>query len=190
VQILIHVISRARWLVVVLAFGTAFQVRSESLSAPEYKIKAAFLYNFAVLTRWPSNALESAKSPFVIGVYGKDPFGRVLEETVRGKTIHGRKIEIARFKETNELSRCHLLFISLSEENQIQSILSSLGNRPVLTVSEIDRFNFHGGIIWLKKEGAEIKFQIRLASARKSGLVLSSKMLRLSTNAGVRKENP
>ena len=39
----------------------------------EYKVKAAFLYNFARFVEWPSEAFASADAPFVIAVVGTDP---------------------------------------------------------------------------------------------------------------------
>lgn len=163
-------------------------VAAQPLSAPEYKIKAAFLYNFAVLTEWPTNAFKSPTSPLVIGVLGKDPFGRVLDETMRGKRILGRKIVIKRLEkgDRNEIEKCHILFISSSEESCVEEISSPLKKLPILTVSDIDRFNNRGGIIWIKKENDEIKFRIRRNLADEATLKLSSKLLALSINASVK----
>ncbi len=173
-----------RWFVLALLFGATLQsVPAQTLAAPEYKIKAAFLFNFAVLTEWPTNAFASEKAPLKIGVLGKDPFGRLLEDAMRDKNIHGRKIEIKRFKQLKDLETCHLLFISLSEEEHLEEISALLAKQPVLTVSEIDRFNFRGGLIWLIKEKDEIKFRIRKGKVRENGLKLSSKLLTLAINA-------
>lgn len=160
----------------------------DTLSAPEYKIKAAFLYNFAVLTEWPTNAFHSTNAPLVIGVFGKDPFGRILDDTMMGKRIQGRKIKIERFEKTAAITNCHLLFISSSEEPRLQNIFSLLTKRPILTVGEMDRFNFKGGMIWLQKENDEIKFRIRREAVREAGLKLSSKLLALGVNTASRKE--
>ena len=40
----------------------------------EYQIKAAFLYNFAQFTQWPTNAFAGPDKPLVIGILGADPF--------------------------------------------------------------------------------------------------------------------
>lgn len=173
-----------QWLFLAILFGASFRsIAEETLVAPEYRIKAAFLYNFAVLTEWPARAFDSPKQPLTIGVLGKDPFGRILEETMRGKTIHGRKIAIARYKTVEQIEHCHLLFISSSEGKQVEEILALLARQPILTVSEIDRFNYKGGVIWLQKEKDEIKFRIRRAVANKAELKLSSRLLALAINA-------
>ena len=63
----------------------------------EYEVKAAILYNFAKFTEWPSRVFEGEDAPTVIGVLGKDPFGVTLDQTARGKTVRGRRLEIVRF---------------------------------------------------------------------------------------------
>ncbi|HYM35098.1 MAG TPA: YfiR family protein, partial [Steroidobacteraceae bacterium] len=52
--------------------------------APEYNVKAAYLPLFARYVAWPERTFSDAKSPVVIAVVGRDPFGDILDETVRG----------------------------------------------------------------------------------------------------------
>ena len=40
------------------------------LSVSEYKLRAAYLYNFSKFIRWPESAFESKDSAFVIGLLG------------------------------------------------------------------------------------------------------------------------
>lgn len=41
----------------------------------EYRVKAAFLYNFARFVEWPNNPSNTSLPTLVIGVLGEDPFG-------------------------------------------------------------------------------------------------------------------
>jgi len=183
--VLIHRQRFLRWLIFASFLGASWEsLPAQTLAAREYIIKAAFLYNFVKLTEWPTNAFDSSKSPITIGIIGKDPFGRVLEDTVRGKTVDGRNIVIVRFKERDEdIRKCQLLFIAKSENEHLDEIFSLVAKKPVLTVGEIDRFNYRGGMIWLMKKGDEIKFRIRQSAAREVGIKFSSKLLALSYNA-------
>jgi hypothetical protein len=184
VPILIHTRRLIRLLILAILLGSSLRpVSAQILRAPEYKIKAAFLYNFAKLTEWPTNAFCSNAMPITIGIIGKDPFEQFLEEAVKDKVIGGRKIVIARFGQPqDDIAKCHLLFIAKSEEDRLDGIFSCVAKQPVLTVSEIDRFDDKGGFIWIRKEGDEIKFQVRRDGVQKSGLKLSSKLLALATN--------
>jgi len=52
----------------------------------EYKLKAAFIYNFAQFVEWPSDAFSGPSAPFVIGVLGDSSLAGMLEQAVKGKT--------------------------------------------------------------------------------------------------------
>src|SRR5512141_1254250 len=60
--------------------------------ASEYDLKAAFIYNFAKFTVWPTNAFASATSPLVIGVLGKDPVTLRLKRMLENKKLEGRPL--------------------------------------------------------------------------------------------------
>jgi hypothetical protein len=85
-----------------------------SAAAPtEYEVKAAFLYNFARFVEWPAEGRRS--EPFVITVLGQDPFGRVLDDTVAGKAVAGRPIEVRRASRVEEAAGAQIVFVSASE---------------------------------------------------------------------------
>src|SRR3954468_9076525 len=60
----------------------------------EYQVKAAFVYNFAQFTEWPTDAFPSTNSPLVIGVFGKNPFDDFLKETVQNETLRGHPVQL------------------------------------------------------------------------------------------------
>jgi YfiR/HmsC-like len=145
----------------------------------EYQIKAAFLYNFAQFVEWPPAAFASTTAPFYIGVLGKDPFGKALDETVQGETIGNRKIIIQRSQQLAGLKSCQVIFISQSEKEHAAKILSELDSKPVLTVSEIAGFDQLGGIINFYLEGTKVRFEINPTAARHDGLKISAQLLSL-----------
>jgi hypothetical protein len=153
---------------------------AEELTAPETKVKAAFLYNFAKLAEWPTNTFTNAATPLTIGVLGSDPFGPVLEEVTKGKTINGRAIVIARYDNVADVGGCQLLFISVSENGHLPAILAKLASQPILTVGDTPQFAVRGGVIGLIKREGEIHFEINRAAAARAQLKLSSKLLRLA----------
>src|SRR5207247_7064897 len=62
----------------------------------EYRIKAAYIFNFAKFVSWPSTAFASANAPIVIGIVGNDPFGSELDQTIAGKTIERHPLQVKR----------------------------------------------------------------------------------------------
>src|SRR5258708_974050 len=98
------------WLAMTLGFCAA--QASGAATAPEYQIKAVFLYKFATYVRWPPSAGADAAAPFVIGVIGQDPFGPALNQVVQNQQVQGRAILVRRVGRLEDAPRCNLLFIS------------------------------------------------------------------------------
>ena len=166
-----------------LAFGVP-ETRAAAPTAKEYEVKAAFLFNFAQFVEWPAEAFESPQMPVGIGILGDDPFGDILEQTIRGETVKGRPIVVHRSKQIENLKHCHLLFVGRSEKGRLAHIFAVLEGAHCLTVGETDQFARAGGIIIFRLQGTNIRFEINVDAARHSGLRISSKLLRLATIIG------
>jgi hypothetical protein len=143
----------------------------------EYQVKAAFLYNFAQFVLWPATAFTNTTEPFQIGVIGENPFGKALEETVRGETVQGHPIQIVESSRIEKLAGCQILFVSKSEAAHFNEVFSKLDSRPVLTVGEDPDFIQHGGVINFYRDGSKVRFEINPDAAGKSGLRLGSELL-------------
>src|SRR5260370_6693772 len=72
-------------------------VQADAPVATEHEVKAAYLYIFGKFVRWPEHAFSDSDQPFVIGVLGDDPFGGVLDLTVRDRLVQNRKLIVKRF---------------------------------------------------------------------------------------------
>ena len=66
-----------------MVLGTSF-VSAQTPPINEYQVKAAFLFNFTQFMEWPKTSFPNDQSPFVIGIFGDDPFGAYLNEIVPG----------------------------------------------------------------------------------------------------------
>lgn len=141
-------------------------------------VKAIFLFNFVQFVEWPSDAFSEPGAPFVIGVLGDDPFGRVLDDVVRGEVVKNRKLIVARYRRVEDVESCHVLFVSSSEVMKQERILAALRKRPILTVGESDRFASGGGMIRFLSDQNRVRLRINLEAATSAGLVISSKLLR------------
>jgi hypothetical protein len=160
----------------VFAFSCAVSVWSEP--ANEYQVKAAFLFNFAKFVEWPPTAFDDANTPYVIGVLGQDPFGSYLDETVRGELLNSRRLVVQRYRHPSEIKQCHVLFISRSESDHLDQIVSSLKYRKILTVT--DAAGDSAVMIRFVNEGNRIRFKIDVQAAKTASLIISSKLLRLA----------
>src|SRR4026208_2341711 len=95
-------------------FSAGAAIAQEKASV-EYKIKAAYLLNFAKFVEWPTNRFPTPTTPIRVGVRGKDPVGYDRGRTIGGRVIEGRKCEIVRTDDAEAALSCHIVFISSSE---------------------------------------------------------------------------
>ena len=145
----------------------------------EYQLKAVFLFNFTHFVEWPPKAQPSVAAPFVIGILGKDPFGPVLDEAVRGETVNQHRIDVERYRSAAEIRDCQILFVPAAELDHLDAtVIASLKEHSVLTVSDADTSAPRGIIIGLVKRDNRIGLRIDLQAARESNLTISSKLLR------------
>lgn len=162
-------------IVVLVVVGSTQPVSAQG--AEEYKVKAAFLYNFAKFVEWPGEALSDEGSPIVIGIVGADPFGSALDRTIKGQTAQGRPLAVRRLKSGQDLKGCHILFISASETRRIPQILDGIRGSSILTVSEVEQFAHIGGIINFFIEQNKLRLEINVDTAGRARLKISSKLL-------------
>jgi hypothetical protein len=144
----------------------------------EYRIKAAFLYNFTSFVTWPEDPADGAG--FTLCVLGDDPFGNLLDK-LAGKSVNGRQLVIRRLGSLALLDQCKLVFISVASNDQTGDALALLHELPVLTVSDIRGFTELGGIIEFRVIANKVRFDINLSAAEAAGLTISSKLLSLAT---------
>jgi predicted TIM-barrel enzyme len=138
----------------------------------EYQVKAAFLFNFLKFVEWPASTPET---PWVIGVLGRDPFGEVLDEIVRGKIVNGRGVGVRRYAKPEDVKDCNILFIGRGDYERT-GVPSQVG---LLTVGEAPGFLKSGGAISFYLEDNRVRFKIRPSVASAAGLRVSSQLLKL-----------
>lgn len=146
----------------------------------EYQVRAVFLLHFAQFTEWPADAFTNKEQPLVIGVLGANPFNGFLSETVSNETVQGRKVAVAHYKRVEETRSCHILYISQSEAERLDRIVSVLRDKPVLTVSDIEGADERGVIVRFEKDHNRTRIAFNLQAMRTARLNVSSKLLRLA----------
>lgn len=155
----------------------------------EYQVKAVFLYNLVHFIQWPSGAFPGEAAPFIIGVFGPNPFDGHLMETIQNEQVRGRPILVTRYADPEELRTrpCHLLFVSRQALKMWPLLKEVLDNRPVLTVSDVNGFAEMGGMANLLTRRRKIKIEINIQQVRRAGLGISAKLLNL---ADIVSDNP
>jgi len=161
-------------------FAAVFCIAALAVEIDEYQVKAAFLYNFAKFVHWPEHAFVNPTDPIQICVFGHNPFGASLEQTVAGKEFAGRKFVVRSIAEPPEACKCHIVFVSAAEKKRSAALVAAVQSASVLTVGEWPGFAAQGGVINFKLEDGAVHFEVNLEAARQKDLEISSKLLGVS----------
>jgi hypothetical protein len=170
---------------------------ADSTQTLEYQVKAAFIYNFIKFVDWPKEKVTDSNTPLTIGIIGQDPFKDAFGP-LQEKEIKDRKVIIQRFEgfveleksgkkkkdqphpKSQDIQKCHLLFICPSESERIADIIASVKDHSVLTVGEAKDFIESGGVINFIVEEQKVRFEINTAAAERAKLKIRSNLLRLA----------
>lgn len=168
------------WCPVALLLASLLVVNAQPMPSKETQIKAVFLYNFAQFAQWPAEAFTNPSAPVVIGILGVDPFGPFLDEIVKGEAIGGHPVEVRRFNNVSEAKSSHILFISKDLSDPLSTVIESLEDENIITVSDVNDFTRKGGMIRFFLESKKIRFEVNMTTYKRNGVVLSSRLLRLA----------
>jgi hypothetical protein len=163
-----------------MILGLLLAASGSGQTAEEYRVKAAFLLNFAKFVEWPPQAFKNAADPITICVAGKDPFGGALDQAVNGKTVQGRPFLVRQLVDLQQIGTCQIVFVGSSERKRLASIFHEIKTSGVLTVGECDNFTAEGGIVNFRIAEGTVRIQINVDAAAQQELRISSKLLSLA----------
>ena len=176
-------LGRFTSLLVALTVGTILNTGilfANTNSAGEYEVKAAFLFGFAEFVAWPAKTFSDPKQPLTVCVYGRDPFGQILDDALLGRSIGDRRVSVGRANQFQDLAGCQVIFVSRSERERARELANRLADHAVLLVGESEGFATSGGTIEFTLEDNRVHFVINPDAAERAGLKLSSKLLALA----------
>ena len=143
----------------------------------ENDLKAAFVFNFAVFTEWPQDALSSG-APLSLCASTASPLFAALSQ-LNDKLVNGHRIRVRASGATAR--SCHVLVLERADRERWTQLRRDLGAPAnVLTVADEAGTVAEGAVISMSVEGKRIGFDIDMAAARAARLTLSSKLLRLA----------
>ena len=166
-----------------VACSAAFAETTSAQEAPdplEYRVKAAYILNFARYVEWPASAFTGADAPIHVCVIGGDPFGNLLDQALDGRRVHGRPFRVLRLpRPTGEL--CHVAFLGRATGAMSEAWRLALAGEPILTVGETPDFARDGGMIGFVLADETVRFEINVGALEAAGLEISSRVLTLAT---------
>lgn len=172
------IFSPARLFALIFSLVLPLVIDAQRGKPTQYDIEAVYLYQFGKFVQWP--AQTGPADVFPICVLGRDPFGRTLDSTIAGEKIGSTPLRADRIEDSDDVKHCRILYISPSEDARLDAILAKVGSSSVLTVSDLPDFEAHGGMIQFIVEDNRVRFEINVTVASKSGLNISSQLLKVA----------
>lgn len=148
----------------------------------EFQSKAARITRIAQVTSWPASKL-TPNTPLVIGVYGTHAITDFLEMAVQGRRLKGREVVVKKISAVQEVTGCHVLFISRSEQDRLRDVLRRTTGEPILTIGESENFMDKGGIVYLTMIGDSAQFTFDVSNLKRSRLEIDPETLALANPA-------
>jgi len=139
----------------------------------EYEVKAAFVRNFVKFVEWPAKP-----GTLTLCILGEDPFAGAFAgpEDAGG----GRKLVPRRIGRPEESADCQVLFLPAAQKERLADVLAATGDKPVLTIGDLAGQAKAGLVLSFLVEEKKVRFEVNLEPARRTGLVISSKLLGLA----------
>jgi len=144
-----------------------------------YKIKAAFIYNFTKFVIWPQQDSNLGAVSFNVCILGDDRL-TAAANTIQGKSVQGKDLQIKTITNVGESGECKIIFLAISNTEQLQQALESIKGTSVLSVGDSSDFVDNGGIIGLFVENNKVRFDINSLAADDNGLKINSRLLELA----------
>lgn len=165
--------------IIILTFSLLLSAQALFAQYSEYEIKAAYIFNFAKFIQWPEEAMQT--DTLVLAIYKYDPFGIIIDKTMQGRKAQGKNWKIIRIDKIEEITKCHVLFISNIGTYETMKLIEKTKNKPILTIGdEIIGFCEMGGIINFTPQFSSHQFEINNEVALIHKISISPKLLTLA----------
>lgn len=166
-----------RGMMLLIAAVLAASLAGEPAAAQslEYSVKANYLVRFAAFVDWPASVFATPRSPVIICVIGRDPFGASLDTAARGQTAHGRPLTVRR-PAGAALAGCHIVYVGEGGG----TALTGAAGRPGLLVVTDTAVGTDRGAIHFVLSNKRVRFHIDQMAATRNGLTISSRLLNLA----------
>lgn len=166
--------KRIVYIIILSLTGFSFGFETE---AEEYKLKAAFIYNFTMYVEWNPPVSENE---FIIGVIDSSPINKHLEDIANTEKVNGKKIIIRKYNKLEDIGFCHILFIPQNCGLLLDDIVVDPDLKRTLTISETEEYAKKGTAINFVEVDSKLKFEVNMNTLHSAGIKASSQLLKLA----------
>jgi hypothetical protein len=138
-------------------------------------VKAAYLFRFASYVEWPGAARAGER--FVIGIAGAEDVAVHLQRLTSGMAVDGRPVAVRRVSRLADIDGLHIFYVGSEVFSRTRLLRSRAAALPILLVTDHEHGLEGGGVINFLELDRNLKFEISLNAADRSGLKINSALL-------------
>mgnify|MGYP006105248791 CR=1 FL=1 len=137
--------------------------------------KASFLFQFARSNDWPE---ETKEGNFKIGIHGNRVLFNFLVEKYSNQSIGSQMLEVVWYEEAEMSEYTHILY-SESEGEDLDRLIKSTGNQPVMVVTSVngELKMPKGSVMNFVIQSSKIRYELDMDNAILRGLVVGNRIL-------------
>jgi len=137
------------------------------------------IFNMIRFVEWPEPVKSAESDYLVICTAGNSNMSQALQ-SLSGKTVKGRNVQIKQAGRQSDLPRCHVLFMGEMSRATTHTYIEASRKGAVLTISDTKGFAEGGGMIGFIILQGKVSFEINQQNATRQGLRISSRLLKLA----------
>jgi hypothetical protein len=141
------------------------------------KAQANFIYNFTKFFDWPQ---AEKTGDFIIGVVGSKAVAGELEKVTAGKKNVTQNIVIKHFKSSDEITKCHVIYVGSFKSTALIDIHKKTGLHCLIISNSLSAIE-KGAIIQFITEDDRLKYAFSKQNALNHGLKFHSKISEMAS---------
>ena len=171
-------------LVIFLVSLAAPPAQAEDTGTRVGRIRSALVYYLVKFVTWPGETPDSRSTePIEFCVLGEDPLNDFLAQTVAGKTVRDRPLNVRireSLKEGEKLGTCHVLFLSAEFAERYEERQIEVPKANVLTICAAKIIRRNHCMIQILEKDNRARLTIDLPLTTAAGFKISSELLEVA----------
>lgn len=144
-----------------------------------YKLYSVFIYKFTQYLNWPD---DYGTGDFVIGILGNSPITIEMQKMSKQKTIGERRIRVKQYPSSVTIrDKCHILFVSKENSNELTQVLKLFEKEPTLVVTEREGLAKTGSMINFVIRNSKVQFELNQKQLDRVKLKVSQNLIKVAT---------
>jgi hypothetical protein len=131
------------------------------------------MYSFSKYISWPD---QESKENFTIGIVGESPIEAPLQKMASLKKVKNQVIKIVTYGSAEEIGDCNILFLPLTQSDDLAKVMNVVADRSILLVTEKNGFGARGSAINFIMNDKRLMFEINNNAVKKANLEVAAEL--------------